>query len=162
MAQNAHTLIHLEEGMHGGRGNNPTDLPGLAPVREGKREGLKVGTILSKSIHEAARGSACRASCLSARDLFQPFEKIVPDCLARAGSEGVQTMRACPSRQHPCRGLRIYIRTVVEGGRAGGAGTSSSGRGHPRPRGAGRCPLIASSSVARTKIAMEGSERASH
>ena len=46
---------------------------------------------------------------------------------------------------------------------AGGAGTPSSGRGPPpRPRGAGRCPLIASSSVARTKIAMEGSERASH
>ena len=41
MAQNAHTLTHLEEGMHGGSGNNPTDLPGLAPGREGKREGLK-------------------------------------------------------------------------------------------------------------------------
>ena len=44
MAQNAHTLTHLEEGMHGGRGNNPTDLPGLAPGREGKREGLKGGS----------------------------------------------------------------------------------------------------------------------
>ena len=41
MVQNEHTLTHLEEGMHGGRGNNPTDLPGAAPGREGKREGLK-------------------------------------------------------------------------------------------------------------------------
>ena len=55
-------------------------LPGLRQGREGKREGLKVGTILSKIVPEVARGSACRASCLNARDLFQPFEKIVPDC----------------------------------------------------------------------------------
>ena len=41
MAQNAHTLTHLEEGMHGGRGNNPTDLPGAAPGREGMRGWLK-------------------------------------------------------------------------------------------------------------------------
>ena len=55
------------------------DLPGLTPGREGKREGLKVGTILSKIVPEVARGDACLASCLSARDLLQPFEKIVPD-----------------------------------------------------------------------------------
>ena len=48
--------------------------------------------------------SACRASCLRARDLFQPFEKIVPDFLARAGSAFLQTMKYYPSRQHPCRG----------------------------------------------------------
>ena len=86
MAQNAHTLTHLEEGMHGGRGNNPTDLPGLRRSGSGSAEGLKVGTILSKFVPEVARGSACPIASLSARDLFRPFEKIVPDCLARVGS----------------------------------------------------------------------------
>ena len=110
MAQNAHTLTHLEEGMHGGRGNNPTDLPGLAPVREGKREGLKVGTILSKSIHEAARGSACRASCLSARDLFQPFEKNRPRLfLTPRVKQNYWRDRPTLRGEHPCRGLtNIY------------------------------------------------------
>ena len=63
-------------------------LPGLTPGRERKREGLKVGTILSKIFPEVARGSACRASCLSARDLFQPFEKSSP-IVSDAASEAV-------------------------------------------------------------------------
>ena len=97
-------------------------LPGLRQGREGKREGLKVGTILSKIVPEVARRSAYPVACLSARDLSQLFEKIVPDFLARAGSAEVPTMKFYRSRQHPCRGLRIYIRKIVRTDRRGSTG----------------------------------------
>ena len=52
---------------------------GCAGAGGDARRVKKVGTILSKFVPEVARGSACLASCLSARDLSRPFEKIVPD-----------------------------------------------------------------------------------
>jgi len=102
-------------------------LPGLAPGREGKREGLKVGTILSKIVPEVAS--------FPTRNLSKPFEKIVPDFYARAGSPFMQTMRPYPSRQHPCRGLRIYIRPVAR--ERGALEERSDGVGISRPAGLG-------------------------
>ena len=150
-------------------GNECGGHTGAAPGREGKREGLKVGTILSKIVPEVARGSAYPVACLSARDLFQPFEKIVPDFLARASSAFLQTMRPYPSRQQPCRGLRIYIRKIVRTDRRGSTGIPGtrppyqiSRRGGGARLGAGASdPLARQTQAARWRAAGTASPPAS-
>ena len=55
---------------------------------------------------------------------------------------------------------RAYVGTIIAANRAAFVRAAGpGGRAHPRARAGGRCPSIASSSEARTKIAMEGAGR---
>ena len=89
-------------------------LPGLAPGREGKREGLKVGTILSKIVPEVAS--------FPTRNLSKPFEKIVPQLFLTP-----RVKRYCVKKVLPFAGSEpaggIYIPTVVRTGNSYSVGT---------------------------------------
>ena len=62
--------------------------------------------------------------------------------------------------RHPCALSRAYVGTIIAANRAAFVRAAGpGGRAHPRARAGGRCPSIASSSEARTKIAMEGAGR---
>ena len=89
-------------------------LPWLAPGREGKRGGLKVGTILSKIVPEVAS--------FPTRNLSKPFEKIVPQLFLTP-----RVKRYCVKKVLPFAGSElargIYIPALERAGSGYSVGT---------------------------------------
>ncbi len=89
--------------------------------------------------------------------IFSRFGAKIPENGARKGKNrqfGAKKARIGAGMEKN----RRFGAKIPENG-AGGAETPSSGRGHPRPRGAGRCPLDTSSAIRVSSLTQRAGRR---